>query len=755
MSGGRRVTTTQYRELGRAAARKDGPEKVTGRAEYTVDVTVPNMLWGRALRSPYAHARIVSIDATQAEALPGVHAVLTGAHSLIQGVRIGRRLFDVPILAQGTALFIGDKVAAVAADTPDIAEAALSLIEVEYEELPVVSDVRAARADGAPPLHPAVNSYDGLPAPVEGRHLNLFSHQVWDKGDIAGGFAGADVIVEADYTLSKGHQAYLESHNCVVKAEPDGRVEIWASNKAPFNMRAQMAQAYGIPADSMKVNPTYIGGDFGGKGSSMDVPLAYALSMAAAGRPVKMVMDYTEELQAANPRHGGEVAIRAGVKRDGTLVAWHAEAYWNSGAYGGFKPVPTANLVGAQHLAGGPYRIPHVRIDSWQVYTNSVPGGHYRAPGEPQSIFAAESHMDSLARAIGMDPLDFRLMNMIGEGEETPTGHHFVDLRARETLEAAVSEAGYHLPRPPYVGRGMAMADHGAPGGETHATVTVLDSGDVTVETPLFEQGAGQYTILAQVVSEEIGVPIERISVVPRDTDSVSFDSGIGGSHTTRLITVAGHEAGSLARQRLQQLAAELLGWNEEAIAARDGRLINENADESIGIAELVARAGEPVVARGHVQDTSPSPMTSFGAQIAEVRVDPDTGQVTLQRFTTAHDVGTIINPVSHQGQLEGGVVQAIGFTLMEALEVDESGRVANPSLAEFKIPTASDLPELRTVLIEAPSGSGPYNVKSAGESSNTPTAAAIANAIEDAVGVRIRNLPITAEAVYRALHSE
>ena len=755
MSGGRRVTTTQYRELGRAAARKDGPEKVTGRAEYTVDVTVPNMLWGRALRSPYAHARIVSIDATQAEALPGVHAVLTGAHSLVQGVRIGRRLFDVPILAQGTALFIGDKVAAVAADTPDIAEAALSLIEVEYEELPVVSDVRAARADGAPPLHPAVNSYDGLPAPVEGRHLNLFSHQVWDKGDIAGGFADADVIVEADYTLSKGHQAYLESHNCVVKAEPDGRVEIWASNKAPFNMRAQMAQAYGIPADSMRVNPTYIGGDFGGKGSSMDVPLAYALSMAAAGRPVKMVMDYTEELQAANPRHGGEVAIRAGVKRDGTLVAWHAEAYWNSGAYGGFKPVPTANLVGAQHLAGGPYRIPHVRIDSWQVYTNSVPGGHYRAPGEPQSIFAAESHMDSLARAIGMDPLDFRLMNMIGEGEETPTGHHFVDLRARETLEAAVSEAGYHLPRPPHVGRGMAMADHGAPGGETHATVTVLDSGDVTVETPLFEQGAGQYTILAQVVSEEIGVPIERISVVPRDTDSVSFDSGIGGSHTTRLITVAGHEAGSLARQRLQQLAAELLGWNEEAIAARDGRLINENADESIGIAELVGRAGEPVVARGHVQDTSPSPMTSFGAQIAEVRVDPDTGQVTLQRFTTAHDVGTIINPVSHQGQLEGGVVQAIGFTLMEALEVDESGRVANPSLAEFKIPTASDLPELRTVLIEAPSGSGPYNVKSAGESSNTPTAAAIANAIEDAVGVRIRSLPITAEAVYRALHSE
>ncbi len=741
--------TTTYRELGKSAARKDGPEKVTGGAEYTVDVALPGMLWGRALRSPYPHARIVSIDTSQAEALPGVHAVLTGDHDLVKGVRIGRRLYDVPVLAQGTALFIGDKVVAVAAESKDLADAALDLIEVEYEELPVVADVRSARAGDAPVLHPDLNSYEGLPAQVEGRHLNLFAHQVWDKGDVEAGFADADVIVEADYSLSKGHQAYLESHNCVVKAEPDGRVEIWASNKAPFNMRAQMAQAYGIPADSMKVNPTYIGGDFGGKGSSMDVPLAYALSRAS-GRPVKMVMDYTEELQAANPRHGGEVTIRAGVKQDGTLVAWRAEAYWNSGAYGGFKPVPTANLVGAQHLAGGPYRIPHVRIDSWQVYTNSVPGGHYRAPGEPQSIFAAESHMDSLARAIGMDPLDFRLANLIGEGEETPTGHHFVDLRARETLAAAVDAAGYHAPKPPHVGRGMAMADHGAPGGETHATVTVLDSGDVTVETPLFEQGAGQYTILAQVVSEEIGVPIERISVVPRDTDSVSFDSGIGGSHTTRLITVAGHEAGSLARQQLQRLAAELLGWNEESITAENGKLIHN--EDSIEIADLVARAGAPVVARGHVQDTSPSPMTSFGAQIAEVRVDPDTGQVTLEKFTTAHDVGTIINPVSHQGQLEGGVVQAIGFTLMEALEVDESGRVANPSLAEFKIPTASDLPELQTVLVEAPSGSGPYNIKSAGESSNTPTAAAIANAIEDAAGARIRNLPITAEAVYRAL---
>ena len=248
--GGRGYMTTAYREVGKSAARKDGPEKVTGGAEYTVDVTLPGMLWAKALRSPYPHARIVSIDTSQAEALPGVHAVLTGEHPFVKGVRIGRRLFDVPILAQGTALFIGDKVAAVAADTKDQADAAVELIVVEYEELAVVADVRSARADDAPVLHPELNTYEGLPAQVEGRHLNLFSHQQWTKGDIEAGFAEADVVVEADYTLSKGHQAYLESHNCVVLATEDGHAEIWASNKAPFNLRAQMAQAYGIPKRS-------------------------------------------------------------------------------------------------------------------------------------------------------------------------------------------------------------------------------------------------------------------------------------------------------------------------------------------------------------------------------------------------------------------------------------------------------------------------------------------------------------------------
>jgi CO/xanthine dehydrogenase Mo-binding subunit len=742
------MATTTYNVLGKPAARADGPEKVSGAAKYTVDVTLPGMLWGKALRSPYPHARIVRIDTSQARRLPGVHAVLTGED--VRGVLYGRRLRDVPVLANEKVRFIGERVAAVAAESEDIAEEALRLIEVEYEELPAVVTVEEATRDDAPVLHPDVNSYDGLPKPVEGRHLNLFAHDVWTKGDLDVGFAEADVVVEAEYSTPKGHQAYLEPHACAVWIDAEGRVQVWASNKAPYLMRQQISKAIGIPPETIRVNPTYIGGDFGGKGGPMDVPLAYFLAKAS-GRPVKLIMDYTEELLAANPRHAGKVRIKAGAKRDGTLTAWQATALWDSGAYGGFKPVPTVNLVGGQHLAGA-YRVLNVRMDSYQVYTNTVPGGHYRAPGEPQAIFAAESHIDAMARAVGMDPYEFRQKNVLAEGDTTASGHHHEDVHAKETLEAAAKAAGYWDPKPQYVGRGMAMADHGAPGGETHAIVTVQESGEVLVQTPLFEQGAGQYTVLQQVVSEELGVPFNRIKVRPEDTDIAPFDSGIGGSHTTRIATVAAHGAGVDARQKLQRLAAELLGWAEERIALRDGRLVHEPSGEQVEIADLVRRAGQPVVGRGHVQDNSPSPMTSFGAQVAEVRVDPETGQVTLLKFTTAHDVGTIINPITHQGQLEGGVVQAIGFALMEELIVDESGRVANPSLSEFKVPTERDIPELRTVLLQSENGSGPYNIKSAGESSNTPTGAAIANAVEDAIGVRIRDLPITAEKVYRAL---
>ncbi len=744
------MTTETYNVVGKPTRRPDGPEKVTGAGVYSPDLKLDGMLWGRSLRSPYPHARIVRIDTSRAKDAPGVHAVLTGDD--VRGIRYGRRLFDVPVLANDRVRFIGERIVAVAADSKDEADAALALVDVEYEEIPAVFDVDTGLGPGAPILHPEFNEYTGVAKTLDSP-TNGFSHDSWTVGDIDAGFANSDVIVEATYETPKGHQGYLEPHSCVVAIDGDGRAQIWASNKAPFLMRQQLSTATGEDTDAFRVNHAYIGGDFGGKGSPMEIPLAYYLSKASK-RPVKIVMDYSEELQAANPRHGGRMRIKAGAKHDGTLVAWKAEVRWNSGAYGGFKPLPTANLGGAQFLGGVAYRIPNTQIDSIQVYTNSIPCGHYRAPGAPQSVFAGESHMDAVARAIGMDPLDFRLKNIIGEGDANAVGHVHEDVHAREALEAAARDAGYGGPKAPNVGRGIAMADHGAPGGETHAVITIHDTGDIAVETPLFEQGAGQYVVLQQVVSEGLGVPTSRVKIEPRDTDNVQFDSGIGGSHTTRIATIAAHEGALDAANNLKQLAAELLGWAEERIALRDEQLVNEGSGESIQIGDLVGRAGAPVVGRGHVRDQTRSPMTSFAAQIAEVEVDPDTGEINLTRLTTAHDVGTIINPIGHQGQVEGGVVQAIGFGLMEELVVDE-GRVSNPSFAEFKIPTANDVPVLSTVLLESDSGSGPYKIKSAGESSNVPTAAAIANAVEDAVGVRIADLPVTAEKVYNALKAK
>ena len=745
------MTTAAYNVVGKPAQRPDGLDKVTGAGVYSPDLKLPGLLWGRSLRSPYPHARIVRIDVSRARNASGVHAVLTGED--VAGIRYGRRLFDVPVLANERVRFIGERVAAVAAETKDQAEAALALIEVEYEELEAVFDVDEGLEPGAPVIHPDFNDYTGVPTPLDSPS-NGFSHDSWSVGNVEAGFGEADVIVEASYETPKGHQAYLEPHSCVAWVDEAGRTQIWASNKAPFLMRQQLSTATGEGTDSFRVNPAYIGGDFGGKGSPMEIPLAHYLARAS-GRPVKIVMDYAEEFQAANPRHGGRMRIAAGAKRDGTLVAWKAEVRWNSGAYGGFKPLPTANLGGAQYLGGVAYRIPNVQIDSIQVYTNTIPCGHYRAPGAPQAVFAGESHLDAVARAVGMDPLDFRLKNVINEGDPNPVGHVHEDIHAREALEAAARDAGYGSPKRLNIGRGIAMADHGAPGGETHATVSAHATGGVTVETPLFEQGAGQYVVLQQVVSEELGVPVSRIRIEPRDTDNVQFDSGIGGSHTTRIATIAAHDGAVEVADNLRRLAAELLGWAEERIALRDEDLVNEGSGESISIGDLVSRAGTPVVGRGHVRDQTRSPMTSFAAQIAEVEVDPDTGEVQLLKLTTAHDVGTIINPIGHQGQVEGGVVQAIGFGLMEELLVDEGGRVANPSFAEFKIPTALDVPPLSTVLLESDSGSGPYRIKSAGESSNVPTAAAIANAVEDAVGVRVRDLPITAEKVYRALREK
>jgi CO/xanthine dehydrogenase Mo-binding subunit len=481
----------------------------------------------------------------------------------------------------------------------------------------------------------------------------------------------------------------------------------------------------------------------------MDIPLAYFLALRTA-RPVKMVMDYVEELTAGNPRHAAIIQLKTGVKRDGTLVAHQSRVVFDSGAYGGFKPVPTVNLGGAAK-AGGPYKIPHVRLEGIQVYTNTIPGGFMRAPGEPQAVFAIESHMDCIARQLGIDPVDLRLQNLLATGDENPIGTRYQGMRAQETLEAAVAAAGYRSPKAPHIGRGIAMGERPPAGGESHAAVTLNLDGSVLVHTSIFEPGTGTYTMLRQIVAEELHLPVSRIQVQVWDTDGVPFDTGVGGSRVTRIAGQAAYQAAREAGRELRMVAAEMLGWREEHIELFGVEVLLQESGERHPWSALLQRWGRPVVGKGSVQDMHPSPVTSFTAQVAEVEVDPDTGAVRLLRLTTAHDVGTILNPTDHQSQIEGAVMQGIGYALSEELGVD-AGRVTSVSFGDYKVPNIKDIPALQTVLLASESGPGPYNARGIGENPVGPVAPAIANAVADAVGVRIRDLPITAEKVYRAL---
>jgi CO/xanthine dehydrogenase Mo-binding subunit len=733
-----------YHVIGKPTRRVDGEDKVTGRAHYAADVSLPGTLWGKSLHSAYAHARIVRIDTTAAKQVPGVHAVITGAD--VRGGLWGRAVKDVPVLAYDRVRFFGERVAAVAADDEDIAQRALDLIEVEYEELPAVFEPLDALKEGAPILHPDFNAYVGFPQQME-QPSNVYHTTAFDKGDLVRGFAEADRIIEHTYVTQRIHQGYIEPQAVLVNIDDRGRVHVWVCSKVPYNTRESLATAAGIAEEQILFHHVYIGGDFGGKGNARNTPICYFLAKAA-GRPVRMVSDYVEEFFAGNPRHAVMVRLKTGVKQDGTLTAHQVHYLVNSGAYAAFKP---GGVINGYNQAAGPYRIPNCRIESTFVYTNTIPCGFMRAPGEPQAVFALESHIDEIARQLGIDPLAFRVKNLIVDGEETASGERFEHVRVHETLQAAAEASGYHQSKPPYVGRGIAIGDRPAGGGQATAAITLQADGRVILGTPIFDQGTGTYTTLCQVVAEELRVPLEHIQVEIWDTDALPFDSGVAGSRATRINTIVAYEAAQETKRELLRLTAATLGWPEEALAFAGGEIRRTDRDAAIRWTDLLTRTGASVTGRAHIEERGRSHITSFAVQVAEVAVDPETGAVTLRRFTTAHDVGQIINPIGHQGQIDGAIMQGLGYALMEELQV-EDGRVTNLSFGDYKLPTMRDAPPLTTVLVESANGVGPYHIKGIGESPLTPVAPAIANAVADAVGVRIRDLPMTSEKVYRAL---
>lgn len=733
----------EKRIIGNPAPRVEGEQKVAGQAVYAVDVTLPGMLWVKVLRSPIPHGRIKRIDVDKAAKLSGVHAVISGKD--VAGSKIGKKIIDMPLLANDVVRFIGEKVAAVAAESEEIAEKALELIQVDYEELEPVYDPLEAIKPTAPLLHPEVTRYGGLLQPME-KPSNIMVHLSWKKGDVEEGFRQADMVMENSFHTSRVHQAYIEPHSCVVRADLDGGVDIWASTKSPFNLRDQVASALRLSPEKLIVHPCYIGG----KGDHNDVALCTAISQRC-GRPVKFLMNYSEEFIAGNPRHASVIRVKTGVKKNGLITALQIRYVFDSGAYAAFRP--QGYLVGA-HDAAGPYRISNVLIEEDYVYTNRVPCGYMRAPGHPQGFFATESQMNLVAKQLGLDAAEFRKMNFMHDGDELPTKEVVSHIKAEETLARALKESGYFSPKPKNVGRGFALAQWLSKGGESYVFVKVGEGGAVTLSSAVMDVGPGAYTVMHQIVAEELKIPLESVAVEAVDPSKILKDTGVRGSSSTRVQGSAAYEAAKRAKEQILQIAAQQMRARPEELILHNGGVTHGRAESRMTFGEIVKAKGSPVVAEGHYLNMKDGPETSMVAQVAEVEVDPETGEVKVRQMTTAHNTGTVINPLSHQGQIDGGVVMGVGYARMEQILLDEGGKVVTANFGDYKIPTIQDIPLLKTAVTQSNAGSGPYNSMSIGETAIMPTAAAIANAVEDAVGVRIKSLPITSEKILEALNN-
>ena len=736
--------------IGANVGRVEGADKVSGQAIYGADVHFPDTLWGKILRSPYPHARIKNIDASKAWQVPGVKAIVTGKDE--PNHYQGKSIRDIPVLCWDKARYIGDKIAAVAAESRDAAEEAIGLIEVEYQELPAVFDVLEAMKPDAPVLHDNAPGYDGAPADIMApAGTNVLNKLTWGKGDIEKGFREADVVLEHTFRIPIHHQGYLEPQSFLVKINDDGSVDAWSSTKSPFGTRAQFAKAVGIPPSQIRLQAVYVGADFGGKSGAGELPICYFLAKQAK-RPVKIVLTHTEELTAMNPDHYTVVKVKTGVKRDGRMTARYLQAIHGTGAYAGMKP-GRASIGGAGSAT--PYRIDNSYMEALQVYTNTVPCGFWRAPGAIQAVFASESHMDLIAKELKMDPAKFRMMNLVGEGEENALGKSWSGVKAKETLKVALDAAGWKSPKRLNVGRGVAMYERGTGAGKVWVNLTAEPDGTLTVFTVAGDQGTGLQTVLCQTVAAEMQVPYENVRCRIGNTADVSYsvDVGFGGSRSTNINSAAAFQASAELRKKLNAQAAKLLDCAEDQVVYKNGRFSAKGKKgKPLGLNDVVKANGAPVTVSVETEVPRKGSSTSFIAQVAEVEVDPETGRVKLNKFVSAHDVGTIINPLGHQGQIDGEAIMAIGSGLMEEI-IDDQGKVTTTNLGEYKIPNILDIPKFKTVLVKGgKNGPGPYEAKGIGEHANVTPPAAIANAVHDACGVRLFDVPVTAEKVFRAL---
>jgi CO/xanthine dehydrogenase Mo-binding subunit len=741
-----------YRIVGKAFPRIEGYGKVTGEIKYAADFEFPGLLWAKVLRGSLPHARIVKVDISRARSLPGVHAVLTGAD--VKGYYVGTRLKDQPVLAYDKVRMSGDAVAAVAAESKAIAEEAVGLIDVEYEELPYVDDPVAALTPDAPLIHENRDHYKNAPKVPEGiSSRNLQSYVCWQNGDLEAGFARAARIFEHTFRTQLAHHGYIEPSACVVRASEDGRVEVWASNKAPWRLRKQMSVDFGVPEEKIKVHIVHVGGDFGAKASLNDVPIAYHLAKITR-QPVKLVFDYAEEILTGGHRHPAVIALRTGVDPDGRFTAIKATIHFSGGAYASQKADAEVTVRGGRRLASV-YRCPAIDIETYCAYTNQVPCTQTRTPGSPQIVFAFESQADIIAKEMNMDPLEFRRRNIIRDGELSPLGERWQHVLLSEVLDRAAQASGWKksLARKNR-GRGIALYERGTSEGGASAAITLEMGGKVNVLTGVPDVGPGFYTVVQQMVCETLGLPPESVTVSVKDTDSLPYDPGTGGSRQTNTSGHAAHKAAREVREKLIALAARELDCKPEEIRQQGNKVTapTKKSTTMEQMIELAVRENHGPVFHPTIYEPEKRPkVTGFVAQVAEVEVDPATGAVKVLNLTTAHDTGVVLNRLTLTGQIDGGVITGLGLALMEEnSRVD--GRIVTLTLGEAKLPCIADVPPLKTILVESPTGPAPFGAKSIAENPNAPTAAAIANAIADACGVRLFELPLAAEKIYRAL---
>jgi CO/xanthine dehydrogenase Mo-binding subunit len=749
------VSKADLKVVGTRPVRPDGVDKVTGRANYGADMTMPGMLMGAIVRSPHAHARIVSINTDQAMKLPGVKAVVTSAdfpeipseEAFVGEGPTNFRDLSINCMARKKALYEGHVVAAVAATSEAIAKEAAELIEVKYEVLPHVIDVEAAMAPDAPVLHDDLFTGGLEKAPI--KPSNIAKRVQFKLGDVAKGFKEADTIVEGRYTTQPVHQAYIEPHACVASANADGQSVVFSSSQGHFMVRAYCAKILNLELSNIRVTPAEIGGGFGGKTLVYLEPLALALSMKS-GRPVKLVMSREDVFRGSGPTSGAVVEVKIGAKRDGTITAAQAVLKYQAGAFPG-SPINPGCMC-----ALACYDIKNVDVVGYDVVSNRPKVAAYRAPGAPISSFAVECVLDDLARKLRIDPVTLREKNAARDGTKTAYGPTFRDIGFYEQLMAAKNHPHWTAPLGPNQGRGIACGFWFNFGGESSACVHIAEDGSVVVTSGSPDIG-GSRASMAMMAAEVLGVPVERVRPIVADTASVGYTGMTGGSRVTFATGLATIQAAERVVEELKKRAAMIWDISPEAVEWKDGQAIPAGANaggfDPLSISDLAikaAKTGGPINAEVSVNAQGAG--AGFGTHICDVEVDKETGHVKIVRYTAVQDVGRAIHPSYVEGQIQGGAVQGIGWALNEEYIYNDKGLMENPGFLDYRIPVASDLPMIDAVIVEVPNPTHPYGVRGVGEVPIIPPMAAIGNAIRDAIGIRMHHLPMSPPKVREAV---